>query len=198
MNSAGPCDNRPGVIGRRLSITSGGMAPVASSSQFNVSGVVHFVQPFCIALTTTIPFASESYVLARSGGDDVENYPILFTLSQSRVLLELRSTNIDFSSVSLTDSSARFVNLQVCVECNIATLYVNCEVVATVEVADIQSSGDDAYVFFQRSILNESQQFVVSLSNMPCTSCFGNYFIYFFNRCLFLFYCHAFLLPSIK
>ena len=56
VNSAGPCDNRPGVIGRRLSITLGGMVPVASSSQFNVSGVIHFVQPFCIALSTTIPY----------------------------------------------------------------------------------------------------------------------------------------------
>ena len=168
VKAAGPCKNRPSVLGRRKDLSEFGMTPVASSSEFRAPGVVYFTQPFCIALTTTIPFASESFVLVRSGAYDVENPPVLFTLSQSRVLLELGNISIDFSSVSLTESPSLFVHLQVCVECKNATLYVNCEVVATTEVAEIYPSEDNNYVFFQRSTSNETQEFVVSLKNMLC------------------------------
>ena len=178
VNSAGPCDNRPGVIGRRLSVAgSGGVPPVATASQFT-PGAVDFVQPFCIALTTTIPDSTETVVLSRSA---ITSDPtVVISLSQASIRLELGGIQIDFSSNILTTSTSDFVHVQVCVDGTTATLYLNCVPIDTATVGPIQASSDDAYVFFQRSIFNDTDAFLVSFKLYIITRkfvCFGFCFI---------------------
>ena len=124
---------------------------------------MEFVQPFCIAVTTTIPGSGESVVLQLDG--DIDTSVASLFLSRRRVaLLYDDGPQIDFvfGADIVTDS---FVQLQICIQDGVATLYINCVqasqmVIGSTEALD--SGAGSSISFFQHAITNDSLRFNVS------------------------------------
>ena len=160
--SVGPCANDAQTSAFKILETPNQIGPVTLLNEFE--GPVRFEQPFCIAMTITIPDATDTVLMHISDGFQNTPFATLFVRRDRVALIYANGLEADFTLASdITTTTTDYAHIQICVENDQASLYIGCimrsqSALVNPPVAAITST----ITFFQRSATNTTQQFRVS------------------------------------